>query len=476
MLLVSLITLKLNLAHYGAHQFSLWILFASIWGFGAALDFGFGTSLVKYVAEYNKFEKENINKLLSTSFFIFIAAGAVLFILGNAAAELFYFSDKNIIQPEELLLFKKAFSVLGVGFIIQYMTIFYKSTLEGLNNFVITSKINLLNNLFVLLGVVIVSVLGKSILYLSIVYLVSYLLTFIIYLFVFRFSYPQFIISITNFSFENIRKIFRFSLSAQFISIFSALIDPAVKYIIGTHYQINYVSSYEIARRFALATSGLFFTAFKIVLPKTSILKTKEDYRNFILGEGIKFTRIGLTYSGVVFGVCTFLIVFIIKLWFNSDESVILFLLLALPESINNVGFTIYMFLIGIGKANVVALVQLFNVTVISATLIIGFALFNNIFGILGYFLSVLVVNIFMLLYSKKIANYQILTFLKYIRVYKILLLLVMLFSATILIYANLFYVFYVLGLLSILSLIIFGREIKEYSTVFLKFTLGKNV
>ena len=57
MLLVALITLKLNLTHYGAHQFGSWILFASIWGCGAAIDFGFGTSLVKYVAEYDKFEK-----------------------------------------------------------------------------------------------------------------------------------------------------------------------------------------------------------------------------------------------------------------------------------------------------------------------------------------------------------------------------------------------------------------------------------
>lgn len=476
MLLVALITLRLNLTHYGMHQFSLWILFASIWGFGAALDFGFGTSLVKYIAEYDKYEKENTNKLLSTSFFIFVVAGAILFFIGNAAAELFYFSNKNIIHLEEVLLFKKVFIVLGVGFIFQYMTIFYKSVLEGLNNFVITSKINLLNNFFVFLGVVIVSLLEKSILYLSLVYVISYLLTLIIYLFVFKSYYPQYIISIANFKLENIKRIFCFSLSVQFISIFSALIDPTIKYIIGSHYQINYVASYEIARRFAMAISGLFFTAFKIVLPKTSILKTKEDYRNFLLGEGIKYTRIGMTYSGIVFGVGTILIALIIKLWFHSDKSVIIFLLLALPESINNVGFTIYMFLIGIGKAHVVALIQFFNVIFISGTLIIGFELFNNIFGILGYFLTVLVVNIFMLLYSKKIVGFQITAFLQYIGIYKLILLLITLFSSTIVVYTNILSVYYTLGFLSILSLIIFKKEIKKYSTLFLNVIMGKNV
>ena len=47
-LIVSLINLKINLVHFGSQLFGIWLMLAAIWGFGTALDFGFGTAVVKH--------------------------------------------------------------------------------------------------------------------------------------------------------------------------------------------------------------------------------------------------------------------------------------------------------------------------------------------------------------------------------------------------------------------------------------------
>ena len=149
--------------------------------------------------------------------------------------------------------------------------------------------------------------------------------------------------------------------------------------------------------------------------------------------------------------------------------------MLALPESINNVGFTNYTFLIGIGKAHIIALVQFFNVEIISSFLILGFVLFNNIFGLLGYFFTVVIVNLFILLYIKRLIGFSIYTYLKKIKAYKLLLLLIMLLIGPIVLYQNIWSISLTLGLLSVFSFFIFANDLKQYSGVFVKYLMGKN-
>lgn len=78
-LVVALINLKINILHYGSKVFGIWIMLASVWGIGTALDFGFGTSVVKYVAEFFKHDKNRLNKFLSSSFIVFLFVGFLIF-------------------------------------------------------------------------------------------------------------------------------------------------------------------------------------------------------------------------------------------------------------------------------------------------------------------------------------------------------------------------------------------------------------
>ena len=62
--IISVITLKLNIDHYGKELYGPRIILSSIWGFSSSLDFGFGTTLTKYIAEYKNDGKENFYPII----------------------------------------------------------------------------------------------------------------------------------------------------------------------------------------------------------------------------------------------------------------------------------------------------------------------------------------------------------------------------------------------------------------------------
>ena len=82
-LVIALIILKINLSHFGSQLFGIWIMLAAVWGVGSALDFGFGISIIKYVAEFKKHDDLRLNSFLSSSFYVFAIVGIAIFILLN---------------------------------------------------------------------------------------------------------------------------------------------------------------------------------------------------------------------------------------------------------------------------------------------------------------------------------------------------------------------------------------------------------
>ena len=98
---VALAIYYLNLSLYKEKLFGAWLILASLWGMGTSLDFGFGLTIVKYVAEYNSGKKEKINELLSSIFFVFVILGFLVFVVMYTVAELFYFNNPSIVPADK---------------------------------------------------------------------------------------------------------------------------------------------------------------------------------------------------------------------------------------------------------------------------------------------------------------------------------------------------------------------------------------
>lgn len=462
-LVASLVILKLNIQSFGKEVFGIWIVLASIWGFSSTLDFGFGTAIVKYVAQYRD-EPETLNRIASTIFFVFVFFGLLLLILGNIAAFLFYFINRNIIPANQVREFKLAFFILGAAFLLQYMSIYFRSILEGLNAFVVTSAIAISQYMLIMVGVIILFFTRLPIIWLSLIYLITYAIIFLVYLLYFtnRISFLK--IKFSAFDLKEIKRVIRFSFAVQLTNLFYALIDPIVKYIIGSVYNVSTVSAYEIARRFAIAISGLFFNTFKIILPKASSLKTPEEVALFINKEILEYSKLGIIYSGIAFGVLLFPIMLAMNCIFGIREALIIFLILALPESINNFGYAIYNFLLGRGKARLLALIQFNNLIFVVLGLYIGFWIFSNVFGLIGYFVSVVLANLLMIFYLSKRWAFSVRLVWNQCRIDKLILLILILSITTVILYYNWIPFVLLFTATSILSLIIFFTDVKELS------------
>ncbi len=463
-IIVSFITLKLNLTHYGEELFGAWILISSLWGFSAVLDFGMGTSIVRFVARLKDEEDNKINILLSSTFIIYIILGFLIFFLMYGIAESFYFSNNNVVPLKFYSILRVSFFFLGIGFYVRYISLFFKSFVEGMSDFVLSSKILIMGNIILLAGVIIITIFHLSLIVLALVYILFSIVLLSSFWFFFQRRYKKYFISWKNFNIVEIKKIFLFSISVQGMSIFGSFIDPLIKYILGNFYALNTVSFYEIARRFASAISGLFNTTFRTILPKASKLHSDVEYKNFIMKDCVNLSQLGATYSVVIFGVGSIFLSSLIKIWFHFDQAVIIYLILSLPESLNNFGYSIYNFLIGIGKASILMKIQMLNLATISATLISGYYILGAQLGLLGYFLSILAAIVIMLISIKKITHISIRLFLLKSKFIKLIYFDLFLLISVIIINYKLLNIFIVLTLLSFISFFIYFKEIIKYS------------
>jgi O-antigen/teichoic acid export membrane protein len=461
---LALVMLKLNIENFGNQKFGIWLILSSIWGFSTSLDFGFGTSIVKFVAEYKKINNDSISTLLTSSLLVFVILGVLLVLIGNLVAIQIYFNNQIIIPKQLRSEFINIFMLLGINFFIRYILIFFNSIFEGLNEFIITSKLLLIQSLLNLIAVVFVYFNNLTITALSFGYLLVSFISLIMFWTVFRVRYKNYKFSFRYFSLQEIKKILRFSFTVQLMSVFNTIIDPIIKYIIGNYYQVNSIPAYEIARRFATAISGLFFNAFKIVLPKASVLVLKDEQKLFLNNQLHKYCKFGVLYSGIFYGIILLPIILVIDQVFNLQEAIIIFLILSLPETVNNFGYSIYNFLLGTGKVSLLATVQLINLLMTIFSVTICFILFDNVFGLIGYFFSVIIGNIIMIIFLNRTWKFNILLFLKKTKAYKLILQILLLFSLTILFLTNGYtnYAFITIFMFIIFS--VFMNDIYEYS------------
>ena len=69
---LGLVMLPFNLAHLGTAEYGLWVLLGSITMHFSTLELGYGSGLVKFVAQYRaQRDPRALNEIASTLFFVF---------------------------------------------------------------------------------------------------------------------------------------------------------------------------------------------------------------------------------------------------------------------------------------------------------------------------------------------------------------------------------------------------------------------
>lgn len=473
-IIFSVINLKINLLSFGAELFGLWLLITSFWGFGVSLDLGLGTALIKYLSE-NISQKKSCRVLLFSSFIFFVVLGLLIFSILYLIGTFVYLEQKNIVSEIYLENFKIVFIYIGLTFLIKYYIVYFKSVLEGYYIYKISSIFGIVNNLLIFISVIIVYIFKLSITDLALGYLISTILTSVLFFLYFLIRIKSINIKRDLFSFEEIKRIFTFSISLQGASLSSAMMDPIIKYIVGKYFFVGYISYYEIARRFAIALSGLFNSSFRNYLNKISGLVSESDKKTYILTEGILLSKFGLTYSGFVFGTLSFLFVFLIYYIYHINESIIIFLLIILPEVLNTYGYSNYIYLIGTGSSKTIFLLQTINLIFVALFAFLFFYYFKSIIGFSGYFFSVIIVNYYMIRYLHKKLNIDITEYLVNTNFYKIVLFVFLVIITFLVTYLYKIFIIPVVFLSSI-STLLFYKEYKDYYQIFFSKIIRKIV
>ena len=149
------VNFTLNYSSFSTKIFGLFILINSIFGIGQNVDFGFGISTIKYIAEANKkSDSDLINTIFITFFCVFIIFGLVLVVVFILYYHLF-FSKTELFKQEDHSTIFTIYFLLTSGFFFRYLSNYLSRVFEGFSEFIKLSKINIclafLNTLFILL-------------------------------------------------------------------------------------------------------------------------------------------------------------------------------------------------------------------------------------------------------------------------------------------------------------------------------------
>lgn len=460
-IVISFASLKMNLLNFGLDTFGMWLSISSLWGLGGSVDFGVGFAIVKFVAEKRKQENNDLSMILSSSFFILTGMAILLTLLIYALGHHIYISNNAFIQAGDMALkneYNLIFVLLACMFFLRYFINYFKSVNEGYNNYVLTSKLDIFRNI----GSFVIAFASWSFnsgLFIYAIY--NFILTLLVFLANYYFYYkipdkPS--ISFSKVNTRSVKSIIGLSGSVQLSTLFGAMIDPFFKYIIGKYYNIGFVSTYETARRFSFAVSGLFCTSFRHMLTSSSEVVEYKAQQHYLNTNCVDVSKLGVIFSGITVGIGGIVIVFMLNTFFNYHDVWKIFLILILCDSMNNFGYSPYIFLSGTGHTFWLAITQFINLVISSLFIMIGLYYFENIYGFIGLPISVFIVNMLTFIYLRKKFELNIREYLIRAKFNKMIFLTI---SILLISFQNSLYIAYVLlGSMSLLSLIIFWNDI----------------
>lgn len=475
-LILSFVNLKLNLLTFGDDTFSIWLLLLSAWGLGGSLDLGFGLSVVKFTSLY-KNDKNKLPQILGTALIFFIIFGLIIFLTIYLIGNKLYLQNKNLISEESLQIAKSTFLILGIHFYISYINIFFRSVFEGLSEFITITKINILCSIALHVSVVFIYLKKMTILQLSMASLINVLLTLFLSLIFYYKLFPKLKLHKLSFRFPILKEIFQFSLAIQVTYLLGALIDPITKYILGNYYQRSFITIYEIAKKFSLAVVGVFNSAFKYAFTNASALTNKNQYIPHLFNECVKISKFGQVFSVFAFGISTPAFLLIFDAFYGFRECLVIFFILALAESLNNVGFILYVFITGTGGVRYLTIVQFLNVSVNSTLLFIGIKYFHTPYGLVGYFISCIMANLLMMRYIHIKTGLKVLEYYKKINIIKSLYLSILFAINIICLHLDIMNYLFIQLIFVPIYFMLFRNEIISYSLILLQliYKLKKN-
>ena len=400
---IGLFLLPFVVRRIGATDFAIWTLSNILVGYMGILDVGLAPALMKNVAEsLAKDDNEELNKIASTIFAIYLLAGVVagvgMFLIGLIGAPVFH------IPAQSVHIFTGTIWILGMQTVVGFPMSIWQGLMGGLQDFHIRNTICILTN--VLRGLGTILLLGSGFGLIALVWL-GFGVAVIGWfgnMFWVRRRLRDLRIEISQFDFRKAKELFCFSGSMLIGTIAGKVVQGGSRIVIGLFLPVAAITSYEVGARIPDYSRFVSYPIINTILPATSELNARNQ-----LARLQTLYLIGTKYILMIFGLMSVgLVVFgrqFIKLWIGSgfEDSVWVMYVLATGNLFYSQTIMALAILPGMGRLRLYTLMWVIY-PVVFIILSIGLVLTYGVVGVaLANTLTIVITESVLIVYAPKI-------------------------------------------------------------------------
>lgn len=344
------------LFHLGTAMYGVLMVVSAVQGLAGLFDFGMATSVVRYVAEHKaRDEAVEINRVVSSSFFVYLAVGALAFvvIVGVAIFGLPLLS----IESNDLPVAQQALLIAGISLLLGLPIGVFSSLLLGLRHYEWANAINILQAVVAAGVTLLVLEAGGGPRELVLVNTVSLLLAYALKaLLAFRLL-PTLRLSLSLGNRMTLRRIGGYSSWIFALDVAKRIFYNADAVLIAAFLPVTQVTAYNLGFKPASAISYLSGPFVSVLLPAASAMEALNEQ-----GQLKRLLRVGTRLALVLtLPAMLWLLVFgrqVLELWVGPGHEealpvLYLFLGVFLVSAIQNPSAVI---LQGIGQVRLLAL------------------------------------------------------------------------------------------------------------------------
>lgn len=285
-------------------EFGFWALLWSVFGYGILLDFGFGFTVEKRVAELSVHQEwERLSRILSTIFYLYVAIGILMIVTilltSHQVVNLFHITQGNHERFREILIW------FFIGMAIAFPLGIFPEILIGQQRICLTNVIFTSCIVANFVSVVLAIHYHWSLKVIFINALLSGIVPCIISaMFAFK-HLPKVNIRPANFSWGIVRETMQFSLFAYVSTVSNIILGKTDQLVISTALAVSSVAIYQAGAKLAETFAGFTQQLPSTFSPAAAHLHAKGD-KVFLKQLLINGTRFTLMIGTPLYFICAF--------------------------------------------------------------------------------------------------------------------------------------------------------------------------
>lgn len=297
--IVGLVVLPVNVHYLGKSQYGLWILTASLTTYFSVLDLGYGSAVVKFVAQYRaKQNAQALNEILSTLNVVFCSMGVVVYLVAILVA--WQLPHIFNIEPSQVNTGRMILLIIGANVTLHFCCAIYGGVVNGFQRYYLNNVIGTVTTLLTAAVNVLVLWLGYGLIELVAATTAVRMSPYFLYRRNARHVFPELHLSPRLFRRERLREVTGFSIYVAMIDWSSRLNYAVDNFTIGIFLNTASVGIYAVGLRLSEAlfrmTSQVHTFLFPTIVHR-SVEGRLEDQRRLV----VQATRFQLA---IAIGLC----------------------------------------------------------------------------------------------------------------------------------------------------------------------------